>query len=498
MSPAFSAQPLTPGGSVGRTAPLRRPTATRQSMKAEDEDQVNSTTAILQTAEVHSGHDALNVLLEAATHHRSGSGTSTRPTGLERYSSHSGATVDSPMLNRGHSSGAGYSVAHGGSFHRPSIDPALMQDNISQQDPELNQALLAWSRFRFVRAGWFSAREGIAYVEYFYRYLSPLTPVCLPDYRSLSSHTKLLTEEPMLAVTILLVASRHMKLEGPGAVTRPYFVHSRLWNHLQGMIDRVVWGQEQFGSKSNGIGGQPGCDVSPTARKGLRTLGTIESMMLLTEWHPRAMHFPPDDDDKDLMLPDEPVNPIKSGIDDANKGFGGHSLEDWLEPCWRSDRICWMLLGMATSLAFEIGVFDSNPSRHFADSTSGATEEQKQYYEQRRKNVRDLLLVYISQTSGRLGLTSMLPPDYCEPRTSENYGVSPTSIPGTREQVIHFWLRMAEMTKIGNRNLFPNRQYTRDLIKSGEYRNQLTQLQGPLLQWRSDFDACHNSESLDY
>ncbi|KAG9540626.1 hypothetical protein KCU79_g18988, partial [Aureobasidium melanogenum] len=62
-------RPLTPGGSMGRQQPLRRPHSTSQTPYPGDEadDHVNShTAALLQTAELHNGHDALNVLIEAA------------------------------------------------------------------------------------------------------------------------------------------------------------------------------------------------------------------------------------------------------------------------------------------------------------------------------------------------------------------------------------------------------------------------------------------------
>jgi len=84
-----------------------------------------------------------------------------------------------------------------------------------------NIALKAWSRFRFVRAGWFTAKEAIDYIDYFHAYLSPLTPVVVSHYQPYDTHEKLLTTEPMLTVVMLLIASRHMKLEGPGSQSRP-------------------------------------------------------------------------------------------------------------------------------------------------------------------------------------------------------------------------------------------------------------------------------------
>lgn len=51
-----------------------------------------------------------------------------------------------------------------------SIDPTLEKSDGSQQ-PDLStvpgyaEALKVWSRFRFVRAGWFTAHEAIAFID---------------------------------------------------------------------------------------------------------------------------------------------------------------------------------------------------------------------------------------------------------------------------------------------------------------------------------------------
>ena len=39
------------------------------------------------------------------------------------------------------------------------------------------------------------------------------------------------------------------------------------------MVDRVLWGQEQFGGGFCGAGAEAASDVNPLTRKGLRTLG---------------------------------------------------------------------------------------------------------------------------------------------------------------------------------------------------------------------------------
>lgn len=46
----------------------------------------------------------------------------------------------------------------------PAIDPALTRRNLAS-DPGYMDAVKAWNRFRFVRAGWFSAQEAIEYID---------------------------------------------------------------------------------------------------------------------------------------------------------------------------------------------------------------------------------------------------------------------------------------------------------------------------------------------
>ena len=259
------------------------------------------------------------------------------------------------------------------------------------------------------------------------------------------------------------------------------------------MIDRVVWGQEQFGGGFCGAGAEPGCDVNPLSRKGLRTLGTVESLILLTEWHPRAMHFPPDEADEELMIPDERVaTPDITEPNGGSKGIGGQRMDAWLEPCWRSDRMCWMLLGISMSLAFEIGVFDASEWQRHARSVDGQplSAEDLRAYDRRRGSVRDLLLVYVTQTSGRLGLTSMLPSNYTKPEDSALYKRDLGQHESIQETILHFWLRMAAIMREGNQNIFANKTFTRDLIRNGDYKAALESLQPPLREWRLDFDKC--------
>ncbi|KAF1978977.1 hypothetical protein BU23DRAFT_191785 [Bimuria novae-zelandiae CBS 107.79] len=532
---AYVSQPLTPGGSVGRYEPLRRPTTSSHVQSNDEEDQKlnDKSAAVLQTGEIYSGHDALNLLFEAAgrngdiEHHRTGSASSLhRPSMLGPGSTPGSQTnLASPQATATHARNHSRATAA-----EPSVEPPLSQQHTSLPEPPNEaafvEALRAWTKFRFVRAGWLTAREAVRYIDYFYTYLSPLTPIVVPDYRDHALHAKLLKEEPMLVITLLTIATRFRTTDfpqGPGAISRAYLIHEKLWKYLQGMIDRMIYGQEQFGGGFCGAGQQPGSDVNPLSRKGLRTLGTVESLMLLTEWHPRALHFPPGDDDDELVLPDDSIEaeaPANGPASEHLKGESGQRIDSWLEPCWRSDRMCWMLLGNAVSLAFEIGVFDETSEVEFEEANQHLSHATVKAYFRRKNHLKDLLIIYVTQTSGRLGLTSMLPQVKREDSVVQktplelyhervahikapppHQGMRPDGqrLPlesvATQERhavqdlVLDFWDRIAKIMEIGNLKLFPNRRRTRDLLKSGKYTELLQNFQTPLVDWKRGFDA---------
>ena len=282
------------------------------------------------------------------------------------------------------------------------IDPDLTNntslDNI-KAEPGYTAATETWSRLRFVRAGWFTPEEGMAYVQYFYTHLSPLSPVLPPDYSSFENQSRLLNDEPMLLVTILTIASRYMQLRGAGGKSRSFWMHDKLWDYLQSTITRMFWGQEQFGGGFCGAGNASPQDAD-AQRRGLRTLGTVESLLLLSDWLPRSMHFPPGNDGDELLAPlDGRVGPPSS--------IGPTSSHlSWTEPAIRSDRMCWSLVSMAYSLAFELGVFDSLiEHREWRVGVQAKTS----YDSERADRIGRMLFVYVTQACGRLGYPNMMP-----------------------------------------------------------------------------------------
>lgn len=324
----------------------------------------------------------------------------------------------------------------------------------------------------------------------------------------------LLTEEPILAVTLLTIASRYRKLPGTGGTCRAHAIHEQLWTYLRGMIERVVWGQEAFGGGFCGSGAADEAQSSTTApwrglrRGSLRTFGTIESLMILTEWHPRALHFPPNEAIDELLLPSYDQSPIddEAQLRQSTGVGGGRRIDSWLEPAWRSDRMCWMLLSTAMGLAYELGVFDDIDSL-LATGAITRPEYEEESYRLRAYRIKRLLLIYLSQLAGRLGWTNMVPQHLRDsdpvvrkrPHSVEGAtpGTNPSSlsngfnyIPDLEldDQIIHCWAGISNAMHMGNERLFQNRKHTTDIIQSGKYITMLKEFQPMLKNWWKEFE----------
>lgn len=380
----------------------------------------------------------------------------------------------------------------------------------------------------------------------YYEYLSPLTPISPPTFRNPASHLTLLTEEPILTVTLLTISSRYCQLSGTGGHCRSYAIHEQLWTYLRGMIERCLWGQEAFGggfvAMAVGASSMEDPQTSSTApwrglRKGsLRTLGTIESLMILTEWHPRALHFPPDEAIDELILPaydgsDAAAATMtdENGNQRLSAGIGGRRIESWLEPAWRSDRMCWMLLSTAMGLAYELGVFD-DIDELLRNGAISRPEYEEETYRQRANRIKRLLLIYLTQLAGRLGWTNMVPealrrsdPAVARKRSGGSGsgggsshgggggggggsgsgggdGTTPSTNPSSLsngfnyipdleldDQIIHCWAGITNAMHLGNEKLFRSRQHTKDIIQSGKYTEHLQEFRPILDDWHREF-----------
>ena len=123
------------------------------------------------------------------------------------------------------------------------------------------------------------------------------------------------------------------------------------------------------------------------------------SLLLLSDWHPRGMHFPPSDDENEILAP-LVTNPAEA--DQVCPAPATVTNAGWIEPVIRSDRMCWSLIGCAFTLAYELGIFNSLENKGSWDIESGVSGD-------RESSIARMLFIYVGQTSGRLGYPNMLP-----------------------------------------------------------------------------------------
>ena len=313
-----------------------------------------------------------------------------------------------------------------------------------------------WNQHRFVRQGWFSAVEAVTYVDLFFRNLASLSPVSSSFYADHSNHKSLILDEPLLCCTILMISSRYHVLPGPGGASRAEFIHMRLWKHCEYLIARITFGQEKYSTAKS------------------RTLGSIKALLLMTEWHPRALHFPPEHDGWDASL--APSIDDNFGVDRYEDNHLHRWREDVFEPAKRSDRMSWMLLGMATTLAHELGVFEEPDPEDDRQKLSPET----------RIRTQRMLFLYVNQLSLRIGCTSFLPQNLSLSLTTP---MSSQADPSTRDRdsFISQFIEITKLRKTTTEMFFPSKSATRQIMNSGRYITLLEHFQPLIAQWYHRF-----------
>ena len=296
----------------------------------------------------------------------------------------------------------------------------------------------------------------------FFRNMSALSPIVTDYYSYHEHHGELIAHEPMLCCTILLVSSRYHVLPGLAGLSKGYFLHNRLWKHWENLMMRVIFGQEKHSKTS------------------MRTVGTIEALLLMSEWHPRSIHFPPEGHgwDSDLIVPcPHHRNEAREEITPSNQW-----LEEVVEPVRRSDQMSWMLLGSAVSLAQKLGIFDSHDrwrNHPPSDESSGTIE----LLLQRGLRIKKLLHVYMDQLASRLGCTSLIPQSLSFAVTKP---LDPSSMSAEEQWDLFMsaWMGLTKLLKSMSDAFFVSTTSTRHHLLSGRYIGLLDHFRPLLAQWR--------------
>lgn len=408
----------------------------------------NDLTDTMMTAVVSNGNDALNLLFEAAQHEE-------RDVNSVRGTA--SADQASPCLIMSPTS--------------PAMSARI--DALPELSPEL---LETWNAYRFVRMGWLSGEEVVWFLNMFFKNIANLSPILDQFYADQSNHYLLVTQEPMLTCIILTISSRYHTLPTIGGQSRGYLIHQRLWDHFQHLLMRLVLGQEKISKAKT------------------RTLGTIEALLLLTEWHPRALYAPPPSDgwDSDVLFT------AKDRRDQGGKTVDSPSRTRWredvIEPANRSDRLCWMVISCALSLGNELGLFDEAQAESYAAARVTQHEQRNRH---RKIWLSKLIYVYQEQLASRLGRRSMM-------SSSISHSVLYADSSDTAEShsgrawapFVPAWARLTKIVRSISDLLVPNAAATSQIIYSGRYISMIEHIQTLLSSWSKDHQNLLTCESL--
>ncbi|KAJ6164979.1 hypothetical protein N7470_003651 [Penicillium chermesinum] len=362
LPPSHSPQIISPSQNGERAMPRGSASPYAHSEHRNRSDSTLAST-MMRTV-VASGNDALNILFEAATAH----------------SQEEEASRKSPLKHDNTSNQRQNQQALGYESSASTIPPSRVAAPVNLVEAS-QETLKLWANCRFVKMGWFTAREAVTFIDLFFLNMSCLSPILTDFYASHSNHFWLISREPVLCTAILMISSRYHILPGAGGESRNFFIHHRLWQQCQQMTMRLVFGQEK------------------SMKSKVRSLGTVEALLLMAEWHPRSLHFPPETEgwDDDLISTGPNVSESAETADTSANRW----LEDVIEPSRRSDQMSWMLLGCALSLAHELGIFETEEDENGEEVT-----ELKEQMTLRRQRVQRLLYVYINQLAWRIGCMS--------------------------------------------------------------------------------------------
>ncbi|RYP62434.1 hypothetical protein DL769_007306 [Monosporascus sp. CRB-8-3] len=340
---------------------------------------------------------------------------------------HVASETDTPCSRRSENDGASHASLLGDTRHS-TVDtaPASHSSTLFQQPndfvvaanptPEVREV---WSAYRFVKMGWISADEAVTFIDAY--------------------HT----------------------LPGAGGHARGYLIHERLWDHCEHLLMRILLGQEK------------------SSKAKTRTLGSIEALLLLVEWQPRALYVPPGSDgwDSDFMLTAKDKRD-ETGVA-AENASRGRWTEDVINPAKRCERMSWMVLGCAMSLAIEIGIFDQAD-----DAGDALVGDYYQRLRSRRISLAKLLYFYQEQLSSRLGRKPLMPanvshiiavmktPSVVFKKSGEDWNAFATA-----------WTELTKLVRSISDVLFSSPAVTRHLLQSGRYISMIEHFRPLLSSW---------------
>ncbi|KIV93928.1 hypothetical protein PV10_05102 [Exophiala mesophila] len=243
------------------------------------------------------------------------------------------------------------------------VPTAEQLDTVNGLDESTVNAI--WAHFVPIKTGVLNKQDVQEYLSFYFRTLWHFKPVIPRHYRDRSKDVLLIDREPLLTITLLVLASRWHPLAGPHGEIRSERIHWQLWKYLQTYLNTVLWGSN--------------CT---------RSLGTIASLLLVIEWHSKATNnLSQLCEDLEDGVTRRPRAGLR-GIEQTTKlpSAGQHSYEaasalerlNILSAAHRSSKMSWTLLSVAISLAHEGRCFE-NPLQHKSSACSETEKAEQEW-----------------------------------------------------------------------------------------------------------------------
>lgn len=198
--------------------------------------------------------------------------------------------------------------------------------------------------------------------------------------------------------------------------------------------------------------------------QGLRSVASIEALLLMAEWYPAPLNARSSWDEieeDDRLLNETAHDSFKNKFTST-----AHILK-------QQDQTRWMLLGAAHSLGHEIGVFKQG-AQAFGSYTDAGTD------------IRDLLLAHMTVLAARLGLHTMIPLMY-----SQGFLGRQTTTLG--DKALEAWIEFLGLTKSIHEQLLPSETMAKEMLSSGQYTVLAAFFKSKLEEWFDKHLARNNN-----
>lgn len=358
-------------------------------------------------------------------------------------------------------------------------------------DLNTQELLDLWSRHKYVKEKWLTAQEAKDYIDYFYKWLVPMIPLSIENMQDPATLERMLRDEGFLVLTVLTIVSRYMTLKGYGGYTRSIHIHMNFWKDIEGRLEALFL-SPRYSQQTSSI--DPAYD--PVTR--YYCLGTIEAVLLLIEWHPRAVHFPAVISHAPLLAPAEER---EAESDEEEPGTNKH----WKKLLLSTDHKCWAYMKLALAIGEDSSLFQWSEEEITAYLTSAPFPHRTVFL--RCQRIRRLLYVHVSLLTARVNKTPHVPEnwnthlypdsfvarayDQLTDNTAHQGYIDAVARQELRDEMVSwFWCRLADMTNAARQALYYTPKHTDELIKMNIHLQTMQAFERDLSCWSRDLANC--------